>query len=146
LSKQLSDAEIAHATALVVDYLRARYEWEQAANRTYVEAGRAGPAERARSLIREEYWRLLRTYCVDRIVNLKLSFAISDPPSVDPRKTRIESVRASGARLIVTTTEDVDPYAGPDTYEYLLERVGERVLLADRRTRSLAGRWIHDVV
>jgi hypothetical protein len=117
------------------------------ATRQFQAAEQAGDLDAALSEIQQDYDAVLAAYCAPSILNQQLRAHFGDPPTVDPERTRIESVSKAGRRIVVATVEDiVGPPPEPDAYEYVLERADESLRIADRRTRDLDGRWIHNVV
>ena len=130
----------------VLSYLDARYRWEVAATRALGRAEGTQALDFVIKKVQDEYRGLLREFCSEAIVGLDLAAALRDPPSVDATKTSLASVRTRGGRVIVATSEATDPRGDVETFEYVLERAGDRFVLADRRTRNLNGRWIHRVL
>jgi hypothetical protein len=127
-------------------YVRTRHEAERRWHLRVAEAERRGSIGAAVDAIQAEYTALLEQFCTPKVVSLGLRAAFGDPPDVDPATTRVEAVAGRGGKIIVTTAEDTEPGRSPRTYEYVLEVEGDRLLIADRRTRDLGGKWIHRIL
>jgi hypothetical protein len=132
------------ATALVFEYLQARYDFEVNAARAFEAAEQQNNVRDALDEIQSAYDKLQSRFCTPRVVELKLRAHFGDPPTVVPSATQVSSVEERGQRVVVTTMELLIEMLGPQVHQYVVEVVGDHPMLADRRAWN-DGRWINRV-
>lgn len=149
IRQHMSDAtlgEAREATELVMTYLRSRHAWEVESKGTYRRAENDGTLMSGLDAIRRSYETLLVRFCTPAVVERPPRFSFRDPPSVEPAKTKVRAVRRDGKRLVVVTSEKPKSAPEPRDVEYVLEPIGDRLLIADRRVKDYDGRWIRRVL
>ncbi len=140
----LEDAR--EATELVMTYLRSRHAWEVESTGTSRRSRNDGTLMSALDAIQRAYEELLVRFCAPAVVERRPRASFGDPPSVEPTKTKVRAVRRDGRRLVVVTSEKPKSAPGPRDVEYVLEPIGDRLLIADRRVRDYDGRWVRRVI
>jgi hypothetical protein len=127
---------------LIREYLRARFQWEHDAVARSERAQADGTLKQTLAQTQSEYEEIVRAFCAPDVLRWVGNKAFGSPPDVNPAATRIDAPLRSRRGWIVTTHESVDPFVGEQTYVYDIEQLDDRLVLTDRSTQDLDGRWI----